>query len=143
MEREREREKRTEWLWEKIAPLSLRFFNFFSFWQNKQEMVYKKLSKENRNDSNFYISGNHSFLTNSQSLLYFVFSIQFTVNKICWWLDSNCWSLGTQATALPTAPQPLYQLRHNHCPLIFMFDIGRKASNKDHTLGTICRMHND
>ena len=40
----------------------------------------------------------------------FVFSIQLTVIcsiKFCRWLDSNCGTLGSEATALPTEPQPL------------------------------------
>ena len=39
-----------------------------------------------------------------------VVSIQFMVNKIYRWLDSNCGSLVTEATTLPTAPQPLHEV---------------------------------
>ena len=43
----------------------------------------------------------------SLPLFIFVFLIQLIVNKICWWLDSNRGSLVSEATALPTDPQPL------------------------------------
>ena len=45
----------------------------------------------------------------------FVFSTQWTVNKclvkVCQCLDLNCGSLVSEATALPTEPQPLPQER--------------------------------
>ena len=47
----------------------------------------------------------------------FVFSIQLTENveyKFWWWLDSNYGLLVFEVTALPTEPQPLPNLWHNH-----------------------------
>ena len=35
------------------------------------------------------------------------------LDKACWWLDSNCRSLVSEATALPTEPQPLPIIKAN------------------------------
>ena len=40
------------------------------------------------------------------------FLIQLIENKISWWMDSNCGSLVSEATALPTEPQPLHINQH-------------------------------
>ena len=55
----------------------------------------------------------------------FVFLIQLTSKKICWWLDTNPRHLMSEATTLPTKPQPLprlllicmRQLKFNFMPL--------------------------
>ena len=39
--------------------------------------------------------------------LFSLFSIHLMINKMWQWLDSNCRSLVSEATALPTEPQPL------------------------------------
>ena len=61
----------------------------------------------------------------------FVFLIQLKVNKICQWQNLKCRSLVLEATALPTAPQPLpirancYIKDHHLDSSRFQSDLGR------------------
>ena len=60
----------------------------------------------------------------------FVFSIQLIVNKKCRWLDSNCGSLVSEATALPTEPQPLPLQKHVWMLNKSIFEWGEQLSIK-------------
>ena len=53
--------------------------------------------------------------------------IQLSANKICQWLDSNCGSLVLEATALPTEPPPLpeIRIRYRRC------DWGRRSHRSE------------
>ena len=64
-------------------------------------------------------------LLKSAYFLNFVFSIQFILNNwinFCRWLDSNGGPLVSEATALPTKPQPLPSGQSYNCSMIVNYD---------------------
>ena len=58
------------------------------------------------------------------------FLIQLIENKISWWMDSNCGSLVSEATALPTEPQPL-RINQHFCLFLILKNARNVMTEKE------------